>query len=416
MPAPQHDRSPGAEGISRRLVLLLAVTCGAAVANLYYVQPLLNVVGDAFGVSDATAGLLVTCAQLGYLAGLAFIVPLGDLLERRGLITVLLLVAAAAAATCAAAPSFVVLCAGLIAVGAASVVAMIVVPLAATLAGSERRGQVVGTVMSGLLIGILLSRTFSGAIAAVGGWRLVFALGAGGMVLLALCLRRGLRATPPPERLGYGALLRSVLPLVAGEPILRQRMLLGAMSMGGFSVLWTSIAFLLADPPYGYGEGVIGLFGLAGLAGALVAPLVGRLGDRGHERLSLYVLLAVTLASWALLALGATSLPALIAGIVAFDAGVQGSHINNQNAIYRLRPEARSRLTTAYMVAFFAGGVGGSILSTTVYAAGGWGATCGLGAAFALVAAVAAGRLRQTQDVVAQPDAIGGQTAVQTAR
>jgi predicted MFS family arabinose efflux permease len=388
--------------ISRRLVLLLAIACGAAVANLYYVQPLLNVVGDAFGVSDSEAGLLVTCAQVGYLAGLALLVPLGDLLERRRLITILLIAAAAAAAVCAAAPSIVVLGAGLVAVGAMSVVAMILVPLAATLAGPQQRGQVVGTVMSGLLIGILLSRTLSGLVAELGGWRLVFALAAVGMLALAVALRRGLSPVAPTEHLRYSELLRSVVSLVRSEPVLRQRMVLGALSMGGFSVLWTSIAFLLAKPPYDYSEGVIGLFGLAGLGGALVAPIVGRLTDRGHDRSSLVVLLVATLASWGLLALGASSLAALIAGIVVFDAGVQGSHINNQNAIYRLHPEARSRLTTAYMVAFFTGGVLGSVLSATVYAAEGWGATCLLGAAFALIALVVSRRRAASEQAPAR--------------
>jgi len=267
-----------------------------------------------------------------------------------------------------------------------SCVTMVVVPLAATLAGPQQRGQVVGTVMSGLLVGILLSRALSGAVAELGGWRLVFGLAAAAMLVLALALRRGLSPIAPPQRLPYPELLRSVPTLVKSEPVLRRRMALGALSMGGFSVLWTSIAFLLAKPPYDYGEAVIGLFGLAGIAGALVAPLAGRLADRGHARVSLAILLVATLASWGLLALGATSLAALIAGVVVFDAGVQGSHINNQNAIYRLAPEARSRLTTAYMVAFFAGAVLGSVLSATVYAAAGWGPTCALGAVFALIA------------------------------
>lgn len=409
--SPDRDLAAGAGAqaadeptVSRRLVLLLAIACGTAVANLYYVQPLLNVIGAAFGVSDAAAALLVTCAQAGYLAGLALLVPLGDLLERRRLVSVLLLGAAAAAAACAAAPSFVVLAAALVAVGAMSVVAMILVPLAATLAGREQRGQVVGTVMSGLLIGILLSRTLSGLIAELGGWRLVFALAAVSMLALAVALCRGLAPIPPTEQLRYAELLRSVLSLIGEEPVLRQRMLLGATSMGGFAVLWTSIALLLAKAPYGYGEGVIGLFGLAGVAGALVAPLAGRLADRGHQRLSLIVLLVATLVSWALLALGGSSLAALIAGIALFDAGVQGSHINNQSAIYRLRPEARSRLTTAYMVAFFAGGVAGSVLSATVYAAAGWSGTCMLGAAFALIALVTIRRLRTEHAPIGHQD------------
>ncbi len=394
---------PDAAGpISRRLVLLLAVACGAAVANLYYVQPLLSVVARTFGVSEATAGLLVTSSQVGYVTGLALLVPLGDLLERRRLITGVLLAAAVAAAACAAAPSFVALAAALAALGALSVVAMIMVPLAATLAEEEERGQVVGTVMSGVLIGILASRTLSGLIAALGGWRLVFAVAAVAMLALSLTLGRGLPVVAPTERLRYPELLRSVLSLIAEEPVLRRRMALGALAMGGFSVLWTSITFLLAGAPYDYAEGVIGLFGLAGLAGALLAPLAGHLADRGHVLLALVLPLLATLVSWALLGLGGSSLPALIAGIVVLDLGIQGVHINNQNAIYRLRPEARSRLTTAYMVAFFLGGVLGSLLSATVYGAAGWNATCLLGAAIAAVAIVLWATTRQADRAAGQ--------------
>ncbi len=416
MPEPSAGDPPAvtAKPLSRGLVLLLAIACGAAVANLYYVQPLLNVVGEAFGVSESQAGLLVTCAQAGYLLGLALLGPLGDLVERRQLVTVLLVGAAASAAACAAAPSIAVLGAALVAVGAMSVVAMILLPLAATLAGPRRQGQIVGTVMSGLLVGILLSRTLSGLVAEIGGWRLVFALAAVAMLALALALRRGLPPLAPAERLGYPEALRSVLSLVASEPVLRQRMALGALAFGGFAVLWTSLAFLLAKPPYEYGEGVIGLFGLAGLAGALVAPLAGRLADRGHVRPTLMVLLVATLASWGLLALGSSSLAALIAGIVVFDAGVQGSHINNQNAIHRLRPEARSRVTTAYMVAFFGGGVLGSGLSATVYAAGGWDAICVLGAGFALLALVVSARLRPARAERAPAPRPGGRRVAST--
>ncbi len=376
------------ERIPRRLVLLMAVACGATVANLYYVQPLLNVIAHDLGVSDGAAGLLVTCAQVGYALGLALLVPLGDLLERRRLMTTMLVGAAATATVCATAPSFPVLAVGLVATGSLSVVTMILVPLAASLAGPQERGQVVGTVMSGLLVGILISRTLSGLIAALGGWRLTFVFAAALMLVLAVALRRGLPVVAPTERLRYRALLRSVLALVAAEPILRRRMLFGAFAMAGFSVLWTSIAFLLAGPPYGYGEGVIGLFGLAGLAGALIAPVAGRLADRGHTRLALGGALSATLASWILLDLGRSSLAALIAGIVLLDLGIQATHINNQSAVYRLHPEARSRLTTAYMVAYFTGGVLGSTLASTIYASSGWTATCLLGAAPALAGLV----------------------------
>jgi len=381
--------------MSRGLVALLAVACGAAVANLYYIQPLLSVVARAFDVSDATAGLLVTCAQVGYVIGLAFLVPVGDITERRRLISVVLLGTAAALGLCAGAPSFAVLAVALVAAGALSVVAQIIVPLASTLAAPEERGQVVGTVMSGLLVGILSARTLSGLIAQVGGWRLVFALAAGAMLILSLTLWRLLPTVEPPEPVRYRAVLRSVVSLIVEEPVLRQRMALGALGFAGFSVLWTSIAFLLSSPPYGYDEAVIGLFGLAGAAGALVAPLAGRLADRGHGQLVLGAFLALVLASWGLLALGSSSVVSLILGIVVLDLGIQGAQISNQARIYRLHAHARSRLTTAYMVSVFLGGIVGSTLSTTLYATGGWHAVCVLGAALALTAIVVLGATRR---------------------
>jgi predicted MFS family arabinose efflux permease len=380
------------------LVAVLAVATGMAVANLYYVQPLLSLVARALRVGDGTAGLLVTCAQVGYVAGLALLVPLGDLVERRRLICTVLLGTAAASAACAATPSFAVLAAALVGVGAMSVVAQVIVPLASSLAAPHERGKVVGTVMSGLLVGILASRTLSGLVAQLGGWRLVFALAAGAMLALSVVLRRALPSLPPSQPVRYRAALRSVLALVAEEPVLRQRMALGALGFAGFSVLWTSLTFLLSGPPYGYGEAVIGLFGLAGAAGAFVAPVAGRFADRGHGRLALSLFLAAVLASWGLLELGRSSLAALIAGIIVLDFGAQGAQISNQAAIYRLRPEARSRLTTAYMVSVFLGGVGGSLLSANVYGSFGWPATCALGAVLATGATVtwaATGR-RQT--------------------
>ncbi len=377
-PAEQEERT-----LSPLLVLLLAVAVGATVANLYYVQPLLNVVADDFGLSETAAGLLVTCAQVGYVVGLALLVPLGDLRERNALVSRLLVGVGIALAVCAAAPSFAVLAAGLVVVGALTCVTQILVPLAATLAAPQERGKVVGSVMSGLLIGILGARTVSGAVAAVGGWRLVFALAAGLMLVLALVLRRVLPRIAPVDPMPYPRALGSVLELIATEPVLRQRMALAFFQMAGFSVLWTAIAFLLGGAPYHYGEAVIGLFGLAGVAGALAASVAGRLADRGRGGIALTACLVATLVSWALLAAGSSSLVALIAGIALLDLGVQGAQISNQTRIYALAPEARSRLTTAYMVAFFLGGVVGSLLSATVYGAAGWDATCALGAAFA---------------------------------
>jgi predicted MFS family arabinose efflux permease len=373
--------------MDRRLVVLLAVTCGVAVTNIYVAQPLLDTIARAFDVSSSTAGLLVTASQVGYVAGLALLVPLGDLVERRRLIVGLLVIAAAAQVVSAVAPGLAVLAAALLVVGVATAVAQIVVPLASSLAGEEERGRIVGTVMSGLLVGILLARTLSGLLAELGGWRLVFAVASGAMLVLAAVSWRFLPDAPPPltddddHPMGrrYRVLLRSVLGLIREEPELRRRMWLGAIGMGVFSVLWTAVAFLLAGEPYGYGEGAIGLFGLAGLAGAAMAPVAGRLSDAGHGRAATSVALVALAGSWLLLDLGGDSVVLLLLGIVVLDFAVQGLQITNQSTIYALRPDARSRITTAYMVAYFLGGVAGSTLSSIVWGAGGWDAVCGLG-------------------------------------
>ena len=387
--------------ISRRLVVVLAITSGAAVANLYYVQPLLDLVTHAFHVSAGTAGLLVTAAQLGYVIGLVALVPLGDLLDRRRLITAVLAGNGVALAGCAAAPSFWALAGALVAVGTLAVAAQIVVPLASTLAAPAERGRVVGTVMSGLLIGILLSRTLSGLVAGIGGWRLVFALAAAAMLALAAAFFRLLGPLAPAEPMRYREALRSIGGLIAKQPVLRQRMLLGGLGFAGFTVLWTALAFLLSHQPYGYSTAVIGLFGLAGAAGASISPIAGRLADAGHGRLALHAFLLAVLASWGLLALGRNSLPALLAGIVLLDIGIQGAHISNQTAIFRLHASARSRLTTAYMVSAFVGGIVGSLLSANLYAAAGWSGVCAAGASVAALAVAYAALTRRRGGVVA---------------
>ena len=372
--------------ISRQLVLLLAVTCGAAAANLYYAQPLLYTVARAFSVSNGIAGLLVTATQIGYGLGLAFLVPLGDLLERRRLITSMLVASAAALAAAATASSFAMFAPALTLVGVTAAVAQIVVPMSSLLASEQERGRVVGTVMSGLLIGILVARTASGLLAQALGWRAVYVVAAAATLALAGAVRLALPRVGPTERLPYPALLRSMFTMVREERVLRQRMAIGAATMGCFSVAWTSLAFLLSAAPYHYGNAVIGLFGLAGLAGALMARVAGRLADRGRGRLATSSMIVLLVASWGLLGLGSSSVIALIAGIVVLDLGVCGLHVSNQNAIYELRPEAGSRLTTAYMVAFFLGGAVLSAASSVLYASGGWDGICVLGALTAAAA------------------------------
>jgi predicted MFS family arabinose efflux permease len=381
-----NSRTHASGRLSRPLVILLSVACGAAVANLYYAQPLLNAIAAGIHTSSSDAALLVTATQIGYAAGLVFLVPLGDLLDRRRLVSRLLIVTALGLAGAAASPSLGVLVLALGVVGVTSVVAQILVPFASALASEDERGRVVGQVMSGLLMGILLARTVSGLGAAVVGWRAVFVIAGGLMLVLSLALWRALPDVEPPGGPPYPKLLASIGVLIREEPLLRRRMIYGALGFATFSVLWTSLALLLSRPPFSYGEAVIGLFGLAGLAGTVAAQGAGRVADRGRSRSATGLFLAAIALGWGLCALGGTQVVLLLAGIVAIDLGVQGQHILNQTLIYALRPEARSRLTTAYMTGNFLCGALASAGADLAWRAGGWHAVCALGGGLSVLA------------------------------
>jgi predicted MFS family arabinose efflux permease len=364
----------------------MAVACGSAVANLYYAQPLLRTIAGAFHISDGTAGLLVTVAQIFYALGLVLLVPLGDLVDRRRLITRLLAVCTLGLVLVAAAPSFGLLACAMAVVATTSVVVQILVPFASVLAAPEERGQVVGVVMSGLLTGILLARTVSGLLAGAAGWRAMFVVAAGLMALLAAVLWRVLPPVAAPASGGYGRLLASVGRLVRDEPLLRRRMVYGTCGFAGFTLVWTTIAFLLSDAPFGLGETTIGLFGLAGLAGALGAQGLGRLADAGRGRPATGLVMLAVLASWGVLALSSSSVVGILLGLALLDFGVQGQNVLSQHAIYGLGAENASRVTTAYVTSNFLGGALGSAAGSIAWSAAGWGAVCGVGAGIAGVA------------------------------
>jgi predicted MFS family arabinose efflux permease len=372
--------SPDSKGLSPLLVLIMASATGLAVASNYFAQPLLPTMAKDLGLSTAKAGIIVTTAQLGYAAGLLFLVPLGDLFERRGLIGAMALLSAGGLLTTALASNLTLVLVGTALTGLFSVVAQILVPFAATLAAPEKRGKVVGTVMSGLLLGILCARTVAGALTPLGGWRTVYFAGAGAMVVATLVLRRALPKYHQPVDLSYLRLLLSIAALFREEPVLRVRALLGAASFGTFSVFWTSMAFLLAGPPHRMAPGTIGLFGLVGVAGALAASSAGRLADRGRGDWATGGGLLLLLGSWIPLALVQHSLGAFLLGVLLLDLAVQGVHISNQAAIYRIRPEARNRLTAAYMTSYFLGGAAGSLLSAAAFGHFGWGGVVAVGA------------------------------------
>ena len=373
------------QGLSPALILLMSVATGLAVASNYYAQPLLETIARNFSLSASSAGFIVTAAQLGYAVGLLFLVPLGDMFERRAMIVSMTLLAAGGMLITASSQSLAMMIVGTALTGLFSVVAQILVPLAATLASPEKRGKVVGTIMSGLLLGILLARTVAGLLAGIGGWRTVYWVASVLMVVMALALWRGLPKVKSETHLNYPQLLGSVFSLFTRDKLLRTRALLGCFTFANFSILWTSMAFLLASPPFNYSEGMIGLFGLAGAAGALGARPAGGLADKGKSHIATTVGLVMLLLSWAAIWYGHISVLALIVGILVLDLTVQGVHITNQTVIYRVNPDARNRLTAGYMTSYFIGGAAGSLISAYAWQHGGWTGVCVAGTVMAIL-------------------------------
>jgi predicted MFS family arabinose efflux permease len=333
---------------------------------------------------------VVTFAQIGYAIGLALLVPLGDLLARRWLVPIILVATAAGLVASAAAPSIGVLIGVGLLVGAGSVAAQILVPMAASLADEEHRGHVVGVVMSGLLMGILLARTVSGVVAQAASWRVVYVMAACLTALLAVVLARLLPKEGKRPHIGYGTLLRSAFTLLVTERVLQRRIVFGALGFAAFSVFWTTMAFLLAGAPYHYNDLTIGLFGLVGAGGALAANFAGRWADRGWTKATTLAFAVMVALSFVVLWWGRTDLTFLIIGILLLDVGVQGLQVTNQSHIYKLAPDARSRINSAYMVCYFIGGAVGSAVGSSVYDSHRWAGVCVVGAAIGIVATGAA--------------------------
>jgi predicted MFS family arabinose efflux permease len=371
--------------LSRGVVTLFAVACGAAVANVYFAQPLLVTMGHDLAMSPALVGSVVTLTHVGYGLGLFFLVPLGDMADRRRLVAAQLLLLVVALVAVAAARTAPILLAGMAATGLLAVVTQTLVAFAASLAPTAERGRVVGLVTSGVVIGILLARTVSGLLADLAGWRSVYLASASLTALLALVLYRVLprhRGALPATSLSYGQLLRSTITLFARERLLRLRALFGLLIFAAFSTLWSSVALPLSAAPYFLSHSAIGALGLIGVAGALAATVAGRLNDRGLSRRTTGIALALLAASWVPLAFTRSSLWALVVGVILLDLAVQAVHVTNQTLIYALHPDAGSRLIGGYMVFYSIGSAIGAIAATSLYAVAGWGAVCALGAVF----------------------------------
>jgi predicted MFS family arabinose efflux permease len=360
------------------------VGCAISVANIYYNQPLLTLIARSF--PSRGVAYLPMYTQIGVGIGMFVFVPLGDMFERRRLIVSVSLASAAAAALTALAPNLAMLSAASFLLGVMSVIPHLILPFAAQLTDEAQRGKVVGTVLSGLLLGILLARTASGMVGAVAGWRAVYWMAAGLILLLAVAMQRALPESKPAERLRYTELLRSLVTLVREQPLLREASLIGAMLFGAFSVFWAMLVFVLSSPPYHYGARMAGLFGLIGAAGAAAAPIAGRFADRKGVRFTIGLGILTTALSWVVFFAFGHHLWGLILGVTLLDMGVQAGHVSNQTRIYSLVPSARSRLNTVYMVSYFAGGAAGSALSAWAWSLWGWPGICAAGMALTLVA------------------------------
>lgn len=377
--------------ISTGMMFLLAAACGLTAANLYYSQTLVGPISADLGLSSGAAGLIVTITQIGYVAGLLFIVPMSDMLENRRLIAGALSFVVLALLGAAFSPGPVLFMASALMIGVGSVVAQILVPFAAFLSAEEQRGRVVGNVMSGLLLGIMLARPAASLIAGLWGWQAIFAFSAGLMALLAILLASMLPDRRPVRTLDYGQLLASLLHLFKNTPILRRRAFYQAFLFGSFSLFWTTVPLRLADE-YGMSQKGIALFALVGVAGAVAAPIAGRLADRGWTRSLTLGAMSVAILSFLVPALihgrSGFSLALLFLAAITLDMAVSGNLVVGQRTIYSLGNETRGRLNGLFMAIFFIGGAAGSFLGGLSYAHGGWVATAWLGVSLPLIALV----------------------------
>lgn len=354
------------------LTILMAIATGLVVASNYYAQPLLDTIAAQFNLTTNMAGFIVTAAQLGYAVGLLFLVPLGDLFERKRLILFMTFLSASGLLITALSINIWQILLGTALTGLFSVVAQVLIPMAASIAHPNKRGKAVGIIMSGLLLGILLARTVSGAVAMVGGWRAIYWVAFVLLIILLIVLAIKLPRYHQKANLNYFQLLCSIGRLFFSTPVLAVRASLGALSFANFGLLWTAMAFLLASPPFNYSEGTIGLFGLVGAAGALMASQAGHLVDKGKGKIITTVGLVLLLLSWLPIGLAKHSLIAFIIGILVLDLAVQAVHVTSQSTLYRIMPEARNRLTAGYMTSYFIGGALGSLLSGYAYERAGW--------------------------------------------
>lgn len=351
---------------------LMTIGSGLVIANIYYNQPLLGIIAEDFQVTEAKAGTISMLTQAGYAVGLVFIIPLGDMLRRKKLILIDFLLVILSLLLAALAPNEHVLMLASFIIGVTSVVPQLFIPMAAQLAKPTERGKAIGTVMSGLLVGVLLSRTVSGFVGAHLGWRAMFLIAAGIILLLGVAIYFLLPEVHPDYKGGYKNLMKSLVSLVKTQPLLRLAAVRGAFTFACFGGFWTTLVFLLEEPPFNAGSELAGSFGLIGAGGALMASVMGRISDRFNTRHIITATIIMIILSYIVFGTFSQSLLGLIIGVLLLDLGLQATHIANQAMVFSLIPEARNRLNTIYMGSFFVGGALGTFLASQAWQVWNW--------------------------------------------
>jgi len=370
----------------------LGLACAVGVSTIYYNQPLLLEMGRSYGATAGHVGFVAVATQVGYAAGLLAFVPLGDVLERRALMMRMYGAEAVALLLVALAPGLTWLIAASVLLGLFASVTHIVLPIAPDLVSHEKRGRAIGTVMTGLLLGILLARTFAGWVSGIHGWRWVFVVAAVVNAAFVPLMGRVMPKLPPKQQLRYADAMKSLWTLFRTQPLLRESSIVGALVFASFSCFWTTLAFVLHSH-YGLGAGVAGTFGVVGAAGALVAPLAGKLSDRQGSRWVISLGIGLLTFSYVLLwveepiRLSMTIHIIMLAiGVLVLDVGAQMTQVANQTRIFGLVPSARSRINTVYMTVYFSGAAVGSALATIAWEHWKWNGVCGLAIGFIALA------------------------------
>lgn len=366
------------------LLYLMAVGAGLVVANNYYNQPLLNLIADTYNVKETAVSNIPLFTQIGYALGLLFIIPLGDKYPRKKLILIDFIAIVISLLAAALAPSLLILTIASFFIGFSSVVPQLFVPMAAQLASEERKGRAIGIVMSGLLIGILGSRFISGMVGEYLGWRAMYYIATGIMLVYWVLLKYKLPEVAPDFKGTYAQLMRSIIHYVKSESSVRLAAVRGGLGFAGFSAFWTTLVFLMEDS-FNYGSAVTGAFGILGIAGALAAAVMGKLSDKMNKNKLITISTIIMILAWGIFEFSGTSIVGLVIGVLLVDMGLQSLHITNQNIIFSKNQDARNRINTIYMVGYFIGGAIGTTSGAYAWQEFGWTGVATLGMIYSVL-------------------------------